>query len=126
MQRGAAPSDQADVEWWSIPEMAEALGVRDREVRSLISERALVAVRHDGSAPQIPAAFVVSDEETGAPGVLAGLRGTAIQLADSGYSDAEIIAWLFRDNDELGEAPIVALRAMRTHAVRRAAQSLAF
>jgi hypothetical protein len=114
------------IEWWSIPEVATALGVRDRDVRSLISDRSLVAVRRDGRAPMVPAAFVVPDPVSGHGAVVAGLRGTATLLGDSGFADEEIVAWLFRDNDELGATPIEALLALRTHAVRRAAQTLAF
>lgn len=113
-------------QWLSIPETAQLLSLRDRDVRSLIADRVLVAVRLGGRAPQVPAAFVMPDPETGAMVVLPGLRGTAIQLADSGFDDAEMVRWLFAVNDELGESPVSALRALRTHAVRRAAQTLAF
>lgn len=123
-QHGAEPA--LDIEWWSIPEVAQALGVRDRDVRSMLSDRSLVAVRHEGRAPVIPAAFIVTDEASGDRTVVPGLRGTVILLADSGYEDHEIVAWLFRESDELGSTPLVALAELRTHAVRRAAQALAF
>lgn len=113
------------LEWASIPEVAAALGVRDRDVRGMISDRALVAVRRDGRAPMIPSAFVVEDPEGGRC-VVPGLRGSIIQLADAGYTDDEIVSWMFRPNDELGSTPLQALIALRTHAVRRAAQALAF
>jgi len=121
-----ADHSAGEIEWWSIPEVAAALGVRDRDVRSLISDRSLVAVRRDGRAPTVPAALVVQDPASGHGVVVAGLRGTVTLLADSGLTDEEIVAWLFRDNDELGATPIEALLALRTHAVRRAAQTLAF
>lgn len=119
------PQGEDAIEWWSIPEVAEALGIRDRDVRSLISDRTLVAVRHEGRAPQVPAELLVA-EDGGRHVVVPGLRGTVIQLADAGYSDDEIVAWLLRPNDELGSTPAAALAALRTHAVRRAAQALAF
>jgi len=127
----AAPSNQepnslGDIELLSIPEVAQALGVRDREVRGMISDRSVVAVRRGGRAPMIPTAFVVDDPETGGKTIVGGLRGSIIQLSDAGYADEEIVAWLFRDNDELGSTPIEALVNLRTHAVRRAAQVLAF
>lgn len=118
--------DGATIEWWSIPEVAAALQVRDRDVRGMVSDRTLVAVRHGGRAPVIPAAFLVTDPQTGQPAVVSGLRGTIILLADAGYDDEEMVAWLFRDNDELGSTPLQALVDLRTHAVRRAAQALAF
>lgn len=128
MSSSAAEESPQDgtIEWWSIPEVAAALGVRDGDVRGMISDRTLVAVRRDGRAPSVPAAFVVTDPRTGRPAVVAGLRGTIVQLADAGYSDDEIVAWLFRENDELGATPLQALTELRTHAVRRAAQALAF
>ncbi|MFV0254017.1 MAG: Rv2175c family DNA-binding protein [Beutenbergiaceae bacterium] len=113
-------------DWLSIPEAAVRLGVRDRDVRSMISDQALLAVRLDDRAPQIPAAFLVADPVTGAVTVLAGLRGTVIQLADAGYSDTEMVRWLFQPNDELADTPVQALINLRTHAVRRAGQALAF
>lgn len=133
MRAAASSSDEQgggeaapEIEWWSIPEIAQALGVRDRDVRSMLSDRSLVAVRRDGRAPVIPAAFVVTDASSGERAVVPGLRGTVIQLADSGYSDDEIVAWLLRVSDELGSSPLAALIELRTHAVRRAAQALAF
>ncbi|WP_420113911.1 Rv2175c family DNA-binding protein [Pseudactinotalea sp.] len=113
------------IAWASIPEVAEALGLRDRDVRSLIADRSIVAVRRGGRAPVIPSAFVVEDPE-GGTAVVPGLRGSVIQLTDAGFSDEEIVSWLFRANDELGSTPIQALTDLRTHAVRRSAQSLAF
>ncbi|WP_156222527.1 Rv2175c family DNA-binding protein [Pseudactinotalea suaedae] len=115
-----------NIELLSIPEVAQALGVRDREVRGMISDKSVVAVRRGGRAPTIPSAFVVDDPETGGKGIVSGLRGSIIQLSDAGYADEEIVAWLFRDNEELGSTPIEALVGLRTHAVRRAAQVLAF
>ncbi|WP_369824600.1 Rv2175c family DNA-binding protein [Cellulosimicrobium sp. CUA-896] len=46
-------------------------------------------------------------------------------LGDAGFADAEIVEWLFRRDDELGEAPIDALLAGRKAHVRRVAQSQA-
>lgn len=118
--------DVEKIEWSSIPEVAEALGVRDRAVRGMLADRSLVAVRRNGRAPVIPTAFIVDDPETGGKGIVGGLRGSIIQLSDAGYADDEIVAWLFRDNAELGTTPIEALVGLRTHAVRRAAQVLPF
>lgn len=119
------PVEFEDIVWSSIPEVAEALGVRDRDVRGMISDRTVVAVRRGGRAPVIPAAFVCDDPDGGRM-IVSGLRGSVTQLADAGFSDEEIVAWLFRENDELDSTPIQALIDLRTHAVRRAAQALAF
>lgn len=113
-------------DWLSIPEAAQRLGVRDRDVRSMIADRVLLAVRTGGRAPRVPGLFLVEHPDSGGIEVVPGLRGTAIQLADAGFSDLQTLRWLYTHNDELNETPIQALRTVRTHAVRRAAQALAF
>lgn len=109
----------------SLPEVADALGVQLREVRAMVREQRLAGVRRgENDAYAVPADFLVEEEEGWR--VLPSLRGTLIQLADSGYSEEEAVGWLFRPEESLGETPIAALRGKRTHAVRRAAQALAF
>lgn len=113
--------------WLTLPEVAEATGVQHRTVRGYLRDRVLVASRRgENAALRVPEGFLVPGEEPGSTVVLASLRGTIILLADSGYDDEEIIDWLLRDSEELGSTPLAALRAGRTHAVRRAAQALAF
>lgn len=134
-------------EWLTLPDVAEALGLELGKVRRLVADRHLVGVkRGERSTFQVPAAFLVpaatdqqrdqqrgrqgdqpADEAAAAPGtheVLATLRGTVLVLADSGFSDAEILRWLFEVEPSLGEAPVQALRAGRRAAVRRVAQTL--
>lgn len=120
-----SPPASESIETFSVPEVAAALGIRDRDVRSLLSERSLIGIRRAGAGPTIPAAFLMTDAD-GDTVVVPGLRGTVIQLLDSGYTEAEAVHWLFRANDELDATPVDALRELRTHAVRRAAQALAF
>lgn len=113
--------------WLSVPEVAERLGVRDREVRTMLRDRRLLAVRRaEGRGPQIPRDFLVPAQD-GAPGwqALPSLRGTLVLLADCGLDDDQAMRWLTAHDDELGEAPLAALRRDRTHAVRRVAQTLA-
>lgn len=113
--------------WLSLPEVAEATDLPLRTVRGYLRDRILVATRRgENNALAVPADFLVPGEEAETLAVLPSLRGTITMLADSGYADEEIVDWLLRDNDELGETPMASLRAGRTHAVRRAAQSLAF
>jgi hypothetical protein len=59
-------------------------------------------------------------------GPLPELRGTAILLADSGYTNDEAVHWLLEEDDSLSAAPIDALHAGRKAEVRRVAQALAF
>ncbi|HIZ37729.1 MAG TPA: DNA-binding protein [Candidatus Ruania gallistercoris] len=113
--------------WLSLPEVAEALDVPLRTVRGYLRDRVLVATRRgENNALAVPDDFLVTDNESAVRVVLPALRGTVTLLADSGYADEEIVDWLLRDNDELGGTPLQALRSGRVHAVRRAAQTLAF
>lgn len=104
----------------SIPEVAEALDVRQREVRTMLKDRALLAVRR-GENNALAVSSLELIEEDGALVPLPSLRGTLVHLADSGYEDEEAMAWLMDANDLLGgERPIDLLRAGNVHPVRRA------
>jgi hypothetical protein len=113
--------------WFSVPEVAELLGLRQREVRAMLKDHRLLAVPYgENAATSVPAEFLLVGDDEGAPGVLASLPGTLTLLADSGYDAEASFRWLFTPHDELGSTPVQALRERRTHAVRRAAQTLAF
>ena len=105
--------------WLTVPDLAERLSLTPSRVRRLVEDKALPAIRRDGIL-SVPEVFL--DEE----GPLPELRGTAILLADNGYSDDEAMRWLLEPDDSLGAAPIDALRAGRKAEVRRVAQALAF
>ena len=68
---------------------------------------------------KVPSIFLRDDEP------VPELHGTAIVLADAGFSDAEALDWLLDEEDSLGATPIAALRAGRKAEVRRVAQALA-
>ncbi|WP_029150775.1 Rv2175c family DNA-binding protein [Microbacterium indicum] len=106
------------IEWLALPDVAERLGETISRVRRLLDERALIAVRRDG-VQKMPAAFLDGSRP------LSSLRGTVIVLQDVGFSDEEIIDWLFRVEESLGNAPIESLLAGRKAEVRRVAQTLA-
>lgn len=124
-QPGATPAS-VGLTLLSVPEVAAALGIRDREVRGLIADRVLIGIRRGGAGPRVPADLLVEGERPGERVVVPGLRGTIMQLSDAGFTDEEILGWLLRHNAELGSTPLAALIDLRTHAVRRAAQALAF
>ncbi|TDE88951.1 DNA-binding protein [Occultella glacieicola] len=124
-------ADPQNIQWLSLPEAAELLEVELRAVRGMLTERRLLAVRRgENKALSIARDFLVLPGDDSPipepPVVIPGLRGTIIQLADAGYDDEETLGWLYAEDEELGETPIAALRAARTHAVRRVAQTLAF
>lgn len=98
--------------------MAAEIGVTPGRVRRLLDDHYLVASRRHG-ALSVPAAFLVD----GAP--LSSLRGTVIALQDAGFSDDEVIDWMFAEEDTLGRSPIAALLDGHKSAVRRVARTLA-
>jgi hypothetical protein len=55
-----------------------------------------------------------------------GLSGTIVLLRDGGYSDSDILRWLFADDPALAGRPIAALRGGRHREVKRRAQAMAF
>ncbi|HEV7949111.1 MAG TPA: Rv2175c family DNA-binding protein [Glaciihabitans sp.] len=110
-------SEFSDVRWLTIPDLTELLGLKVSQVRRLIEDRALLALRVDG-VWKVPADFIKDAEP------LSELRGTLVVLGDSGFTDEESMHWLLEEDDSLGTAPIAALRAGRKAEVRRVAQAL--
>jgi len=121
------PTAREPAGWFSVPEAASFLGVRDRDVRSMLREHRLLAVRQGpNSALSVPAELLLGPDEQDGPAPLPTLRGTLMVLADAGFDAEESFRWLYTPDDELGTTPIEALRQRRTHAVRRVARTTAF
>lgn len=113
-------TEETSVEWYSIPEVADYLALPQRDVRTMIKQGELIAVRGgDNAALRIPAQVLVFPTD-GVPHIVTGLSGTLTLLADSGFSVDEQLSWLVSDNLELGMSPLAALREGHIHAVRRA------
>jgi hypothetical protein len=109
-----------DIEWATVPDVAEALGVEVTKVRQHLREGKLLAVRSAADAPlRIPAAFV----QDGA--IVKHLPGVINLLRDARFADDEAVRWLFAD-DDLPGSPIEALRENRGTEVKRRAQALGF
>ena len=104
-------------DWLTVPDLVERLNSSVSKVRRMITDRHLPAARIDGVL-KVPAAFL--DEN----GPLPELHGTAIVLADHGFSDDEIVEWLLADEPSIGSSPIDALHAGKKALVRRVAQAL--
>lgn len=109
-------SDNSEV-WLDYPTVAEHLDIPVGKVRRLVQDRALLARRIDG-VWKIPATMLHDK-------IMSELRGAATVLIDGGFTDDEALDWLLRPHDELGSAPVEALRDGRATQVRRIAQSLA-
>ncbi len=115
-----------DLQWLSVPEVADLLGVALREVRGLLASDDLLAIRGgENQAWVIPSSFFTRNDK-GAHEVVRGLRGTLIQLSDAGMDAQESMTWLHTHNEELGDLPIAVLRSGTIRAVRRATQALAW
>tara|TARA_R110002124_G_scaffold99318_4_gene245207 strand:- start:7883 stop:8224 length:342 start_codon:yes stop_codon:yes gene_type:complete len=107
------------INWLTLPDLTELLGLKVSQVRRLVEEGALLARRIDG-VWQVPDVFIVD----GAP--LRELKGTVVVLSDAGFSADESMTWLLSSEPSLGVAPVEALRAGRKAEVRRVAQALGF
>lgn len=107
------------MDWLTLPDVAERLGVPVTRARQMVRDRTLLASRRDGIL-MVPAAFI----HDGA--VLKGLPGLLTVLADAGYSEEESLDWLFRDDPSLPGTPVRALAENRGREVKRRAQALAF
>lgn len=106
--------------WLNLPEIAEKLGVEVTRVRQLVKEGQLIAVRRgENRVLQVPAAFISDDK------VVKGLSGTLTLLRDDGFSDIEMLEWLFTPDASLPGTPAQALSENRGTEVKRRAQALA-
>jgi hypothetical protein len=108
-------------DWLPLPDVAERLGCPVTKVHGLLDERALVALRiGERRIRSVPALFLDGDH------VVDSLKGTIAVLVDAGFTDEELVAWLFTPDESLGGRPIDALRAGRKTEIRRRAQILAW
>jgi hypothetical protein len=107
------------MDWLTLPDVAERLGVPVTRVRQMVRENRLLAARHNGVLV-VPADFI----RDGA--VLKGLPGLLTLLADAGFSNDEALDWLFREDPSLPGTPAQALAENRGREVKRRAQALGF
>ena len=102
-----------------VSEVAALLAVPVSRVHQMVRDGQLLAVRRAGTVC-IPADFFDG------PAPVKGLSGTIVLLRDGGYSDPDILRWVFSDDPSLPGRPIAALRAGRHREVKRRAQAMAF
>jgi Rv2175c C-terminal domain of unknown function len=118
-ERPAAPSLVADdVQLLPISDAARQLGVPVSRIQQLVRDGHLLSVRQNG-VQNVPADFLDCTV------VVKGLVGTITVLRDGGYSDEEILRWLFDEDPSLPGTPIAALRSNRGREVKRRAQAMA-
>lgn len=110
----------ADEPLLSLPEVSERLGVVITKVMDLLNEHKIIAVKRDG-VRYVPEAFFSTKKDNTnrfTPGVIA-------LLADGGYSDTEILTFLFTEDETLPGRPIDALHGQLAREVMRRAQAMA-
>ena len=112
--------DTLITDWLTLPDVAEQLDVEVSRVRRLIEEGKLVAVRRgDPVVRMVPSLFVLDGTIT------PHLAGTITVLRDGGFSDEELLTWLFEEDESLPGRPIDHLRRGQRGEVRRRALALA-
>ncbi len=107
--------------WLTLPDIAELLDVEVTRVRQLVKDGQVIAVRRGENALHVPAAFIDGAEQK----VVKGLTGTLTLLRDDGFSDEEMLEWLFTPDPSLPGTPAQALSENRGTEVKRRAQALA-
>ena len=117
---------------YDIPEVAQLLGVPVTRVHQQLRERHLVAIRR-GGAVRVPQAFF---DDAGH--VVKSLAGLLVVLHDGGYTDTEIIRWLFTPDPSLtirrdgttaevvNARPVDALHSHQAREVVRRAQAMGY
>ena len=108
-----------DVATLPAAEAAQLLSVPVSRISQLVRDGQLLSFRRAGEQ-LVPADFIVEGV------IVKGLSGTIIVLRDGGYSDPDILRWLFAEEDSLPGTPIASLRAGRHREVKRRAQAMAF
>ncbi len=118
--RADPPLGELVTRWLDWKAAAEELGVSVSKVRQLIREHQLAAaVPAPGAGQQIPAELLAEGQ------VVKGVPGLLTLLSDGGWTDQEMLTWLFTRDDSLPGRPIDALRENRGSEVKRRAQALA-
>ena len=114
------PTDAIVGDWLSVPDVADRLGLPVNRVKQLLRDRKLLAVQRPSGEYAVPARFLDGDQ------VIHGLGGTLTLLFDCGFTEREMLSWLFTADESLPGTPIQALAEHRRTEVNRRAQALAF
>jgi hypothetical protein len=117
---------------YDLPAVASLLGVTITKVHQYLRERHLLAVRRDGTVV-VPAAFF---SEAGH--IVKSLPGLLVVLHDGGFTETEIVRWLFAPDPSLtitrdggtdaqpNARPVDALHSHQAREILRRAQAMAY
>jgi excisionase family DNA binding protein len=108
-----------EVQVLPVAEVAAQLKVPVSRVHQMVRDGHLLSVKRGGEVV-IPAEFLDGSV------VVKGLPGTVTVLRDGGFSNDDVLRWLFAEDDSLPGTPIAALRSNRGREVKRRAQASAF
>lgn len=108
------------MELLTIPQLAELLGVDVIQAHQLVRDGEFIIVRTEDGQRRVPADFVQDG------GSVKSLRAVIQLLRDARFEDAEIVDWLYREDDTLPGTPILALRENRGNEIKRRAQATGF
>lgn len=109
-----------DVPVITLKEAAQRLRVPLTTVEQMVRDRELIAFKRQ-RVPVVPVVFL--DEPQGR--LLKGLPATINLLRDGGYSEEEIVRWLFTEDESLPGSPVAALHENRGKEITRRAQAMA-
>lgn len=88
--------DSLITNWLPLPDVAERLDVEVSRVRRLIEEGQLIAVRRGDPVVRMVPELLIGDGE-----LIPHLAGTITVLRDGGFEDAEVLSWLFTEDETL-------------------------
>ena len=102
-----------------LPDIAERMNLVVTRVMDMLGKKQLLAVVVDG-VRYVPSRFLDDDGQLNrfVPGAIA-------LLSDGGYSDTEILDYLFTEDDSLPGRPVDALHGHLAREVMRRAQAMA-
>ncbi|AOW94725.1 transcriptional regulator [Rhodococcus sp. WMMA185] len=103
-----------------LADVAKNLGVAVTRVQQLLRDHQLLAVRRDGVLG-VPEVFFDDDGQ-----IVKSLPGLIAVMHDGGFSDEEMLRWMFRSDDSLPGTPAQALHGHLAREVVRRAQAMAF
>lgn len=103
----------------TLPDAAERMNLVITKVMDMLNKKQLLAIQVDGIR-HIPARFLGEGGQLNrfVPGAIA-------LLSDGGYSDVEILDYLFTEDDSLPGRPVDALHGHLAREVMRRAQAMA-
>ena len=108
-----------DVATLSGEDVAKLLSIPASRVPQLVRDGHLLSFLRDKDVV-VPADFFDGVE------IVKGLSGTIVLLRDGGYTDVEILRWLYSHDESLPGRPVDSLKAGRHREVKRRAQAMAF